>query len=187
MKAQLKLSIVILVTILNHVNAAVEVVVGKEEIVIREGKEVNLTCTINSTLEALGCSFISPGPENKNYNMLKGAAYEQGRIQQLQLGDNVCAARITEIREKESGKWSCSVTTKYPDNTNYEIGTASIDVTVAIPPVEVFLRTNGERVNEGHLEINLDAKDNLGIDCVATGSKPNPEFRLVSIVYYHFF
>ena len=48
MKAELKLSIVILVTILNHVNAAVEVVVGKEEIVIREGKEVN--CEINSVL-----------------------------------------------------------------------------------------------------------------------------------------
>ena len=119
------------------------------------------------------------GPENKNYNMLKGAAYEQGRIQQLELGENVCAARITEIREKESGKWSCSVTTKYPENTNYEIGTASIDVTVAIPPVEVFLRTNGERVTEGDLEINLDAKDNLDIECVATGSKPLPEFRYV--------
>ena len=55
------LSIIVLITILNHVNASVEVMVGKEEIVIREGKEVNLTCTINSTLEALGCSFISPG------------------------------------------------------------------------------------------------------------------------------
>ena len=34
-------------------------------------------------------------------------------------------------------------------------------------------------VTEGDLEINLDAKDNLDIECVATGSKPLPQFRYV--------
>ena len=56
----------------------VDVTVNNEIMIINEGKEANLICTIAS--EALGCSFESPN--NQSYNMLRGSAYEQGRIQQ---------------------------------------------------------------------------------------------------------
>ena len=133
-------------------------------------------------MKALGCSFESPEPIGKNYNMLRGAAYEQGRIQQLEINSTDCALKITEIRQIENGRWKCSVTTKYDDNPNYDIGEGFIDVTVAIPPVEVFLKYNGERVKSqewSQLDINLDEEKNHNIDCVATGSRPIPEFRFV--------
>ena len=111
--------------------------------------------------------------------MLRGAAYEQGRIQQLEINSTDCALKITEIRQIENGRWKCSVTTKYDDNPNYDIGEGFIDVTVAIPPVEVFLNYNGERIIGDQLDINLDEEKNHNIDCVATGSRPIPEFRFV--------
>ena len=112
--------------------------------------------------------------------MLRGAAYEQGRIQQLEINSTDCALKITEIRQIENGRWKCSVTTKKDDdNPNYDIGEGFIDVTVAIPPVEVFLNYNGERVIGDQLDINLDEEKNHNIDCVATGSRPVPEFRFV--------
>ena len=43
--------------------------------------EVDLICSTDS--EALGCSFKSPAEHN--YNMLRGAAYEEGRIQQKEM------------------------------------------------------------------------------------------------------
>ena len=131
-------------------------------------------------MKALGCSFVSPEPIGQNYNMLRGAAYEQGRIQQLEINSTDCALKITEIRQIENGRWKCSVTTKKDDdNPNYDIGEGFIDVTVAIPPVEVFLNYNGERITGDQLDINLDEEKNHNIDCVATGSRPIPEFRFV--------
>ena len=44
-------------------------------------------------LEVLGCSFTLP--KGKTYNMLRGATYEEGRIQQLELDENDCAMKIT--------------------------------------------------------------------------------------------
>ena len=44
-------------------------------------------------LEVLGCSFTLP--KGKTYNMLRGATYEEGRIQQLELDENYCAMKIT--------------------------------------------------------------------------------------------
>ena len=79
-----------------------------ETVIVNKGGGTVLKCI--TVKEALGCSFISP--EGKNYNMLRDAAYEQGRIQQEELNFNDCAVKITDIREYESGKWECSVTVK---------------------------------------------------------------------------
>ena len=54
-----------------------EVTVSDKSVIVKEGSEVNLKCFLNDTLEALGCSFVSPSPASKNYNMLQGAAYDQ--------------------------------------------------------------------------------------------------------------
>ena len=42
-----------------------------KSVIVKEGSEVNLKCFLNDTLEALGCSFVSPSPASKNYNMLQ--------------------------------------------------------------------------------------------------------------------
>ena len=52
-----------------------------ETVIVNKGGGTVLKCT--TVKEALGCSFISP--KGKNYNMLRDAAYEQGRIQQEEL------------------------------------------------------------------------------------------------------
>ena len=60
------------------------------------------------------------------------------------------------------------------------IGTGHIDVTVAIPPAEVYIEVNGTRI-ENDLEVNLDDQKDLKIDCVATKSRPVPKIRFVLI------
>ena len=59
------------------VKSEAKVTVSENDIVVKEGSEVSLKCFLNETLEALGCSFVSPSPASKNYNMLQGAAYEE--------------------------------------------------------------------------------------------------------------
>ena len=60
---------------------AMNVHLSDEKITTTKGMEVDLICSTDS--EALGCSFKSPAEHN--YNMLRGAAYEEGRIQQKEM------------------------------------------------------------------------------------------------------
>ena len=60
------------------------------------------------------------------------------------------------------------------------IGTGHIDVTVAIPPAEVYIEVNDTRI-ENDLEVNLDDQKDLKIHCVATKSRPVPKIRFVLI------
>ena len=78
--------------------------------------EVDLICSTDS--EALGCSFKSPAEHN--YNMLRGAAYEEGRIQQKEMNLKDCALRITRVRQSDNGDWKCNVTAK-DANGEYDI------------------------------------------------------------------
>ena len=73
------------------VDAAINV--NHQKIVTKKGDGIDLICSADS--EALGCSFKSPAEHN--YNMLRGAAYEEGRIQQIELQPNDCAMKITKI------------------------------------------------------------------------------------------
>ena len=63
------------------VSFAMNVHLSDEKITTTKGMEVDLICSTDS--EALGCSFKSPAEHN--YNMLRGAAYEEGRIQQKEM------------------------------------------------------------------------------------------------------
>ena len=92
-KDMLIISILLLST---QTNVKASVTVNQTEIVVKKGEEVELVCT-SSKSEALGCSFKSPAEHN--YNMLRGAAYEEGRIQQKELNPNDCAMKITNIRQ----------------------------------------------------------------------------------------
>ena len=67
----------------------------------------------------LGCSFKSPAEHN--YNMLRGAAYEEGRIHQKELDPKDCAMKITNIIQADDGNWNCNVTSKL-SNGEYDIG-----------------------------------------------------------------
>ena len=71
--------------------------------------------------------------------MLRGAAYEEGRIQQLELNPNDCSLKITNIIQADNGDWNCNVTSKLPSG-DYDVGTNKIQVIVAIPPVEVYMK-----------------------------------------------
>ena len=99
-KDMLMISILLLST-LTTVKASVTV--NQTEIVVKKGEEVELVCT-SSKSEALGCSFKSPAEHN--YNMLRGAAYEEGRIQQKELNPNDCAMKITNIRQGALKVWA---------------------------------------------------------------------------------
>ena len=142
-----------------------------EKITTKKGMEVELICSTDS--EALGCSFRSPAEHN--YNMLRGAAYEEGRIQQKELNPNDCAMRITKIRQSDNGEWKCNVTAK---NTNgeYEIVSGKIQMIVAIPPVEVSMKMD-EIFITGPIFLNLEKRKHISINCTATGARPAPEFK----------
>ena len=51
-------------------------------------------------------------PAQQNYNMLRGAAYEEGRIQQLELNPNDCGMKIKNVIQADNGDWHCNVTSK---------------------------------------------------------------------------
>ena len=116
------------------------IVVKQNEIVAKKGEDVELICS-SSNSEALGCSFKSPAGEN--YNMLRGAAYDGGRIQQKELTPNDCAMKITNIRQSDNGIWNCNVTAK-DSNGEYDIGTGAINLIVAIAPVDVSLKIDNK-------------------------------------------
>ena len=116
--------------------ASSSIVVNHKEIVVQKGEEIVLKCSTSQT-EALGCVFKSPAEHG--YNMLRGAAYEDGRIQQKELNPNDCAIKITNIRQSDNGAWHCNVTAK-DTNNQYDIGEGKINVIVAIKPVEVSMK-----------------------------------------------
>ena len=128
----------LLLSTLTTVKASVTV--NQTEIVVKKGEEVELVCT-SSKSEALGCSFKSPAEHN--YNMLRGAAYEEGRIQQKELNPNDCAMKITNIRQSDNGIWKCNVTAR-DSNGEYDIGTGNINLVVAIAPVEVSMKIDNK-------------------------------------------
>ena len=115
------------------VDAAINV--NHRKIITKKGDGIDLICSADS--EALGCSFKSPAEHS--YNMLRGAAYEEGRIQQIELNPNDCAMKITKIIQADNGAWHCNVTSKLPSG-EYDLGTSKIQLVVAIPPVEVYLK-----------------------------------------------
>ena len=90
------------------VSFAMNVHLSDEKITTTKGMEVDLICSTDS--EALGCSFKSPAEHN--YNMLRGAAYEEGRIQQKEMNPKDCALRIIRVRQSDNGDWKCNVTAK---------------------------------------------------------------------------
>ena len=53
--------------------------------------------------------------------MLRGAAYEEGRIHQKELDPKDCAMKITNIIQADDGNWNCNVTSKL-SNGEYDIG-----------------------------------------------------------------
>ena len=84
--------IVIFLTSASIVDSSI--VVKKSEIVVRKGVDVELIC-FTTTSKALGCSFKSPTDEI--YNVIWGATYEDGRIQQIDLNPNDCAMKINIV------------------------------------------------------------------------------------------
>ena len=134
------LIILILTSMITSINTSI--VVKQKVIVAKKGEDVELVCS-SSQSQALGCSFKSPADED--YNMLRGAAYEEGRIQQKELKPNDCAMKIANIRQSDNGIWNCNVTAK-DINGEYDIGTGAINLIVAIPPVEVSMKIDNKFV-----------------------------------------
>ena len=132
------LVVFLLTSLSSVVNASI--FVRQKEIIAKKGEDVELICSSTKS-QALGCSFKSPAEED--YNMLRGAAYEEGRIQQKELNPNDCAMKITNIRQSDNGIWSCNVTAK-DSNGEYDIGNGEINLIVAIAPVEVSMKIDNK-------------------------------------------
>jgi len=143
-----------------------------KEVTLKEGDEVTLTCTAD--VEALGCTFRSPG--GTSYQMIKDSKYDGGRIQQQTLEPEDCSMVITQIQESDNGQWECTVSGKDSQTGDFAVGTENINVVVAVPPAQVYLQVDGSQVN-GPIELNLDEKKQLMVDCVATEARPRAEFK----------
>ena len=99
--------------------------------------------------------------------MLRGAAYEEGRIHQKELDPKDCAMKITNIIQADDGNWNCNVTSKL-SNGEYDIGTAKIQIIVATPPVEVYMKIE-EKLITGPIIMNLEENNQTFVKCIATG------------------
>ena len=74
---------------------------------LKIGDELEVIFTVES--EELGCSFTSP--RGKTYNLLRGNADENGRIQQIEKSKNDCGMRINHtIKNFDDGEWRSNIT-----------------------------------------------------------------------------
>ena len=126
--------------------------VNHEKIVTRIEDKVQLICSTD--FEKLACSFTSPS--GKAHTMSRFAAYEDGRIQAIETENRQydCAMKITNIKQTDSGTWKCNVTSS-DGNGKYDVGTNKIEVIVAIPPPDVYMKIGDKHVN-GTIQMNLD-------------------------------
>ena len=103
------------------------------------------------------------------------AADEGGRIQAVKTEkDSNCTMKITEIRQSDNGNWQCNVTCNKCDSGKYDVGVNTISVIVAIPPAEVYLTMNDERITDS---IEISVNETKDIKCIAAGANPKPEFN----------
>ena len=56
------------------------------------------------------------------------------------------------------------------------LGTAKIQVIVATPPVEVYMKIK-EKLITGPIIMNLEENNQTFVKCIATGANPAPEFK----------
>jgi len=163
-------------SIVSGVHSQIVVTQNHEEITVKQGDEAELVCS--SEFEALGCSFRSP--LEQPFNLVKGAKYEQGRIEQSETGNaKDCAMKITDIKESDNGEWECSVTAK-GQNGDFESGIGKVQIIVAVPPESVQLKMDGQPIT-GPIDMNLDTQVQAFIACVATGARPAPTEFIWSI------
>ena len=99
--------------------------VEEKEVVTRIEDEVKLICS--SEQQKSDCKFTSPS--GHSYNMLKGNAYDDLRIQAYETENNLydCAMMITSIKQSDMGTWRCNVTTLIPF---YQTATNTIKVII---------------------------------------------------------
>ena len=154
---------------------SLEVIVEEKEIVTREGEAVQLSCSAESG--KVGCSFMSPLGKPFIMNSPQ-AADEGGRIQAVKKKPSNCTMKITEIRQSDNGTWQCNVTCTKCDEGKYDVGVNSISVIVAIPPAEVYLTMNDERITDS---IEISTPETKDIKCIAAGANPEPEFNWYKI------
>ena len=157
---------------LSKCSHSLEVIVEEKEIVTRIGEAVQLSCSAESG--KVGCSFMSP--LNKPFIMNSPqAADEGGRLQAVETNKpNNCTMKITEIRQSDNGTWRCNVTCTKCDQGKYDVGVNAIIVIVAIPPAEVYLTMNDERITDS---IEISINETKDIKCIAAGANPKPEFN----------
>lgn len=98
-----------------------------------------------------------------------------GRIVQHSINENDCGMKITDIKDKDNGQWECSITGK-TNTGDFGIGTGNVQVIVAVPPTDVHLEMDEERVT-GPIAMNLDEERQKYVDCVATGARPAATFK----------
>ena len=167
----MKAAIFLVLLTLSKCGHSLEVTVEEKEIVTRIGEAVHLSCLAESG--KVGCSFMSPLGKPFIMNSPQ-AADEGGRIQAVKKKPSNCTMKITEIRQSDNGNWQCNVTCNKCDNGKYDVGTNVIRVIVAIPPAEVYLTMNDERITDS---IEISTTETKDIKCIAAGANPKPEFN----------
>ena len=106
-----------------------------ESLSVEVGEEMILICTAD--VEALACVFRGPYDSvrrKQSYSMLmiKGAKYENDRVQQYGIDKEDCGMKITSVDEYDYGEWECSITGKNKVNGNLEEAKGFIQVNVGL-------------------------------------------------------
>ena len=171
-KPNMNAAIFLILLTLSKCSHSMDVIVEEKEIVTRIGEAVHLSCSAESG--KVGCSFKSPLGKPFIMNSDQ-AADEGGRIQAVKTKkDSNCTMKITEIRQSDNGNWRCNITCTKCDSGKYDVGVNIISVIVAIPPAEVYLTMNDERITDS---IEISETETKDIKCIAAGANPKPEFN----------
>lgn len=136
------------------------------------GSSVDLVC--DASVDFTQCFFKSP--QGNTLPALKGVVHEGGRIK-ANVEGRKCGITITDIKDKDNGKWECQIGT-VGNNGEYHQTTGDFMVTVAVAPERVAMNVNGKESAEGKIIVSKK-EDNkkLELECVTYGVRPRPSFK----------
>merc|ERR1712060_546904 len=164
-KTEKKMLVIFVVTILVSTNA-LELVPPTNTWVRNDESNVTLVCTASDKIRS--CSWSTP--YGKTYPLETGLMAEGGRLLHFTKDkDRECGVLITNIEEKDNGRWKCNVGVV----ENSEVSTASgmANITIATAPDNILLE------NPFHqLSTNFTFGSVHDVKCVVKNAKPAPEY-----------
>jgi len=158
--------LVIFLAALLLVTSGLELVPPPNTWVRKDESNVTLVCTASDKIRS--CSWSTP--YGKTYPLESGLMAEGGRLLHFTKDkDRECGVLITNIEEKDNGRWKCNVGVV----ENSEVSTASgmANITIATVPDNIFLENPFNQLSS-----NFTFGVVHDVKCIVKNAKPAPTY-----------